>query len=330
MAGSGVKVVVAAISGNSFITVIKFIGWFFSRSPSLLAEAIHSLADTLNQILLLIGLKQSEKDASRDHPVGVGEARYLWNLISAVGIFFLGFGVTAYHGLHALISPHAEVGPVSWLGIGVLVVSFIIEFYVFLQALKEVKAQKGQRSYLEFIRQSDDPTIIAVLLEDGVAVLGVLLALTGIILGQVFGSVLFDIAASLGIALLLGLMAVLLAFVNGKLLIGKSVAIHQEEEIRTFIMGLKEIETIEKMHTQILGAGQIRLSLEVDLYGEALIDPRILSEDAKKINAGESAIKILQKSSERMVRLTAHQINLLEAEIQQKFPEITIVDFEIK
>ena len=92
MAGSGIKIVVSAIAGNSFITVIKFIGWFFSQSPSLLAEAIHSVADTLNQILLLIGLKQSEAESSREHPLGVGEARYLWNLISAVGIFFLGFG----------------------------------------------------------------------------------------------------------------------------------------------------------------------------------------------------------------------------------------------
>jgi zinc transporter 9 len=106
MAGSGVKVVIAAVAGNSFITVIKFIGWFFSRSPSLLAESIHSLADTFNQILLLIGMNQSHKKATRDLPTGSGNARYLWNLISAVGIFFLGFGITAYHGLHALFEGH--------------------------------------------------------------------------------------------------------------------------------------------------------------------------------------------------------------------------------
>ena len=329
MAGSGAKIVVSAILGNGFITTIKFIGWFFSQSPSLLAEAIHSVADTSNQILLLIGMKQSQKHVSREHPHGQGEARYLWNLISAVGIFFLGFGVTAFHGLHALLSGHYEVGGVSWVAIGVLIIALLIEGYVLIQAYREVESMREEKGYLHFLKDCDDPTIIAILLEDGVAVLGVLLALTGIILGQVFQSALFDIGASLLICLLLGLMAVLLAFINGKLLIGKSVNFHDEKEIYNFIQSLGEVKSIEALSTQILGAGQVRLSLEVVFDAHLLMDLESLERDAKLIEKGEQAIKVLAKASERMVRLTGQKINHLESLIQKKYPEIVYIDLEV-
>ncbi len=329
MAGGGVKVVVSAIAGNGFITIIKFIGWFFSQSPSLLAEAVHSLADTFNQILLLIGLKHSEKGPTRDNPLGAGEARYLWNLISAVGIFFLGFGITAYHGLHSLVSGHYEVGPISWLGIGVLIVSFIIEYYVLVQAYREVNLQKGSRGYVQFFKESDDPTIVAMLLEDGVAVLGVLLALTGIILGQVFQSALFDIFASLVIALLLGFMAIALGIINSKLLIGKSITVHKESEVKSFIESLIEINSVKTITTQIIGANQVRLSIEVELNADAIMDQQAISDDVKEIEKGESVTKILHKSNERMVRIAGTVINDVELQIQDKYPEFTIIDFEI-
>jgi zinc transporter 9 len=311
MAGSGVKVVVSAIAGNSFITVIKFIGWFVSQSPSLLAEAIHSLADTLNQILLFIGLKTSEKEPTRDMPTGSGGSRYLWNLISAVGIFFLGFGVTAFHGMHGLISGHYDPRPISWIGIGVLIVSLIIEMYVLIQAYKEVKIQKGNRGFVDFFKESDDPTIVAVLLEDGVAVLGVLMALVGIILGHVFGNALFDIIASLIIALLLGFLAIALGVINSKLLIGKSVT------------------RIETLSTKIIGAGKVRLSVEVELNGDALIDHNALNNDIKGIETGEEIAKVLHNSNKRMVRITGNTINEIELKIVEKFPEVSIIDFEV-
>jgi len=114
-----VKVVVTAIVVNFFVTLAKAIGWFISPSPSMLAEAIHSFADTANQLLVYLGIKISKKGPTREFPEGYGQARYLWNLISASGIFFIGFGVTVYHGVSALISPHHDE-PISY-GIGVSV-----------------------------------------------------------------------------------------------------------------------------------------------------------------------------------------------------------------
>ena len=329
MSSGGLKVVVSAIAGNSFITVIKFIGWFFSQSPSLLAESIHSLADTLNQILLFVGLKKSKGGPTRDFPTGKGGARYLWNLISAVGMFFIGFGVTAFHGFHALLSGHYEVGPISWIGIGVLVISFIIEFIVLSQAYKEVKRLKQSRTFYEYFLESDDPTVIAVLLEDGVAVLGVSFALLGIGLGQVFQSAIFDIIASLFIALLLGLMAVLLALVNGKLLMGRSATTHKEDEISSFIQALPEVERIESLTTKIIGASNMRLSLEIEIYGHLLIPQNVLEQDKKKIEEGADIMKVLTRSSERMVRVTGERINQIEQKIRINFPEITLIDLEI-
>ncbi|MBT4792518.1 MAG: hypothetical protein HON90_13180, partial [Halobacteriovoraceae bacterium] len=183
--------------------------------------------------------------------------------------------------------------------------------------------------YIEFLKESDDPTLIAVLLEDGVAVLGVSLAMLGIGLGQIFNSVLFDIFASLGIAFLLGLMAVLLAFINGKLLIGRSTSIHKEEEIELFIQNQAEIKSVLLLKTQILGAGSIRLSVEVELNSSELIQSVDIKEVLKKLATEEDQFKILYKSSERMIRLTAKIVAQLELKIQENFPEVSLIDLEI-
>jgi zinc transporter 9 len=328
MAGGGAKVVIQAISGNSFITVIKTIGYMVSGSPSLMAEAVHSLADTLNQILLLIGLKQSQKEKSQEYSTGTGTARYVWNLVSAVGIFFLGFGVTFYHGMHALFSDHGP-SEFSWLGVGILIVSLIIEGWVLLQAYKEVDSTRGNMSFVQFFKESDDPTTIAILLEDGVAVLGVILALLGIILGHIFGSAYFDIAASLLIATLMAFMAIALGIVNGKLLLGKSLTIAKEKEIKNYVEGLTEVESISVFNTKIMGAGQIRLTLNVELFGESVIDKNSFQNDLDQIKSGEQVEKVLTKSNTRMVRLTGRKIKELEHKIQAQFPEIDVIDFEI-
>ena len=327
--GEGVKVILYAVIGNGFITIIKFIGWAVSASPSLLAEAIHSLADTLNQILLFVGIKQSKKEASDILPTGSGNARYMWNLISAVGIFFLGFGLTFYHGIHALLEGDYSVGPVNWIAIGVLIVAFIIEYYVLLQAWREVQKNKGSKTYAQFIQDNDNPAVLAVLLEDGIAVIGVVLALGGIVLGQIFGNALFDIIASIIISILLAILAVLLGIMNSRLLLGKSLSTPQEDAIKKFILDRPEVERIEDFSTKILGAGQVRLSVGIELIGEKIIDFDALKNDIKKLEGGDAPLRVLTKSSGRMVRLTGETINHLERSIQEKFPQVLVIDFEV-
>ena len=167
------------------------------------------------------------------------------------------------------------------------------------------------------------------LLEDGVAVLGVVLALVGILLGQYFQSALFDIIASLAIALLMGAMAIMLSLINGKLLMGKSISIHKEEDMKKYILNFDEVENVESISTQILGAGKVRLTLELELHGHTLIDTESLKTDAKKISDGDDAYKVLHKAAERMIRLTGEKVNELEAKIQTEFPEVVMIDLEI-
>lgn len=328
MAAGGTKVVLQAIFGNGFITILKFFGYFVTASPSLMAEAVHSMADTFNQILLYIGMRQAKGKPTREYSTGYGGASYVWNLVSAVGIFFLGFGITFYHGIHSLIEPHGTP-VVSWIGIGVLIISFIIEMWVLFGAIKEVNRQRGSMSYLQFFRESDDPTVLAVLLEDGIAVLGVVLAMFGLVIGQVTGSAIFDSIIAIIISLLLGFLAIALGVINGKLLMGKSVPIHKEEDIKNFIEAFPQVHHIEKINTKIIGAGKVRLSVEVKFHGERLIDENILKQDQKDLESGQSPHKVLINACERMVRITGREINQMELEIHRVFPEVAIIDFEV-
>jgi zinc transporter 9 len=329
MAVGGTKVIMQAIVGNSFITVIKFFGFFVTASPSMMAEAVHSLADTFNQILLYIGIKQSRTKASRDYSTGMGGASYVWNLVSAVGVFFIGFGVTFYHGMHSLLEPSHSVSQISWTAVGILLLSLGIEFYVLVGAYKEVKRRRGNLSYSEFFMQSDDPALLAVLLEDGAAVLGVILALIGLVLGQITGSTVFDSIVSLIISFLMAFLAISLGIINGRLLIGKSTTPTKEAEMKSFIENFPEVNQVVSLKTKILGTGNVRLSLEIELLGERIIDLDLLRIDAEKIEKGESPHKILLKTSERMVRTTGHAIREMEMKIHDQFPEITLIDLEI-
>ncbi|MCB0392643.1 MAG: cation diffusion facilitator family transporter, partial [Bdellovibrionales bacterium] len=316
--------------GNGVITVAKFIGWFFFFFPSILAEAIHSVADTFNQILLFIGVKHGQALESEKYPFGQGSARYLWNLISAVGIFFLGFGITAYHGFHSLITlnEHPYETP-SLVGTFILIIALIVEGYVFLVALKEVNTKRQRLGFFEYLNQSDDPTTIAVLLEDGIAVLGVLLALSGLWISKFFQSALPDAITAIIIAFLLGFMALALAYINGRLLIGYAAPKTSEAMIRKFLQQQPEVEKIVKLKTLILGPERVKLTIELELHGTAFIDRQQIINDSEKIKNGEEPTPILFDTSERMIRLIGKGINKLEKRIYSRFPSIVAIDLEV-
>ena len=329
--GGTLKVVVSAITGNAVITLGKFAGFFVSASPSMLAEAIHSLADTLNQVLLFIGIKQSQHEASTQHPLGYGSATYLWNLISAVGIFFLGFGVTAYHGIHSLIHPPENINhSINWIAIGVLLFAFVIESYVLVQAYKEVNQKRKGQNWISFFNQSDDPTAIAILFEDGIAVLGVALAFIGMMLTYFFKNPSFDAITSIIIALLLGLMAIFLGIANGRFLIGRAMTDSSQEEMKNFIENLEIVDHVERILTRVIGPSNVRLSLEVSLNGSLLIDRKKISLDAQEIKSHpEQATGILVDTFDRAIRTTGNAINELEKQIQTRFPEVKFIDLEL-
>lgn len=325
------KIVLSAIGGNAIITVAKFMGWLTSASPSMLAESIHSLADTCNQSLIYVGLRHSQTGPSREFPWGRGNARYLWNLISAVGIFFVGFGVTTYHGVLSLVHvSEYKFQEVAWNPHGILIFAFVVEGVVFFMALKSVNEERENQSLLDFIRKGDNPTTVAVLLEDGLAVLGVLLALIGICLSNYLQSGFPDAIAAIVIGCLLGVMAVILAFANGRLLIGVSAEPAEEKKIKKFLSEQESVEKITAIKTEVLGPDQLRLTAELEFHGGILINREQIIKDAEKIRSGEEEpLPVLVDTAERMVRVVGKEINELERKLKQEFPQLIIIELEV-
>lgn len=328
MSGS-TRAVIVAIAGNSLVTLAKFCGWLVSGSPSMLAETIHSAADTANQGLLYVGIRHGSFGPTREFPWGRGQARYVWNLISAIGIFFVGFGFTALHGFEALFSNTRSEFPGFWVSIAVLIFSFAVEFYTLRVAFKVVKEQLGDLTILEYIRQGDDPTGVGVLLEDFVAVLGVGVAIIGVVAAQIFQSHVPDAIGSLAIAVLLGTMAITLAFANGRLLLGAAIDHDREEEIKEFIEAYPSVEKVVSLKTEVLSPKRVRLSIEVEFHGGVLVDRFQIEKDVERIRDGDDPTPLLVETAERTVRLVGREINRLEAAIQHRFKEIVSIDLEV-
>ncbi|MCA9001441.1 MAG: cation diffusion facilitator family transporter, partial [Planctomycetes bacterium] len=216
MAGSeSTKAVLLAVLANLGLAIIKLIAFLVSGSGAMLSEAIHSIADTGNQALLFIGIRRSERPANATFHYGFGAERFFFALMSAAGIFVLGCGVTLYHAVHMLM--HPEPPHTGWIDFAVLGVSLVVEGGVLLRALAVVNRQRGQVPLLAYLRKSSDPTLAAVLLEDGVACLGVVVAFVGIGAARLTGSGLPDAIATLVIGLLMGFIAVWLGFKNRSL-----------------------------------------------------------------------------------------------------------------
>lgn len=327
---ASIRPVLVAILGNALVTVGKFLGWMLNHSPSMLAESVHSLADTLNQVLLLIGIGHGRGRPTKEFPFGKGRARYIWNLVSAVGIFFVGFGFTTWHGISQLILAN-PTDPVRdhTLPMLILVISFLIEGYTLFVAFRGVTAARGDMPFLEFVRKGDDPTGVAVLLEDSVAVLGVITAFIGIGLSHLWHSPIPDAIASIVIGCLLGFMAVVLAVANGRILMGVATDPERELEIKEYLESLPAIERVTNLKTAVLAPGSMRLAAEIEFHGSTFIDRHVIERDAERIRDGEDPTPVLYETAERMVRVMGREINLLEIQIREKFPEVTYIDLEV-
>lgn len=322
------QTVITALLGNFFVTILKFIGWLVTSSPSMLAESLHSFGDVMNQVLLYAGI-QNSKGKTKEHPHGRGSVQYLFNFMSAIGIFTLGCVVTIAHSLHEYFYPEARDNSWWWVSVIILIVSFVTEGYSCYVALQEVWKRKGRKTLIKFIKTTDDPALLAVLLEDSAALLGIMLALCGVIISQVTGSHLADVVCAIGIGIMMGGIAWFLGMTNAKLLIGRSVPAERETEYKEFIQSLKSVDKLIELRTEVLGPGRIYLFLKVDLHPTFFINIEHLYDSAEEIKNGESSIKVLMEASDRAVRSTAREIVKIEKIIKEQFPEIVIIDLEL-
>jgi len=269
MSHGSTKAVLSAIAGNSLVTLAKFIGFSVSGSSALLAEAVHSLADTANQALLYLGLRRSVRVADKEHHFGYGQERYFWNLVSAVTIFFLGCVYTVMHAVGQLQSDHVpELSLLPFLIIGF---AFIVEGYTFHVALTEFKRQcrEAGKSFRVYFVETRDPTTLAVLIEDAVAVFGLVLALTGMGLAAWTGSAIFDGIAAICIGLLMGGLAFFLAATNRKYLLNRS-----DDEVNEIATKLwradDQVQAVQRVNSIVLSPEDTLLMAEVELREEAI------------------------------------------------------------
>ena len=205
-----------SIVTNSLIAGAKGFGWFVTGSPTLFAEMIHSFADVGNQVLLKVGEVRGRGAPDSVHPFGRGQEKFFWALVSAVSVFFIGCGINIYHGVHALLAQQ-QVEPFTPLIIGLLLFALALEFWTFTVAMKEIGGWPGLRE------NRTNTTVLAVLLEDAVALLGILLTLLVAGISWIWGpNPVFDAVVAISVGVLLGVMALFLATLNRKLLIDTS------------------------------------------------------------------------------------------------------------
>lgn len=263
MASGSKKVVIAALTGNAAIAVTKFAASAITGSSAMFSEAIHSLVDTGNQGLLLYGLKRSNKPADKTHPFGYGKELYFWAFIVAILIFALGGGFSIYEGFHKLSeTDHAVKSP--YINYAVLLIAMAFEGTAFSIALKEFNKTRGNKPIFKAIRESKDPAMFTVLLEDTAALLGLVFAFIGVFAAHVFHYYTADALASIAIGLLLFGVSYIMATEAKSLLIGESASPEIEQKITEFVEAYKDNVSINELLTMQVAPDSILVTMSLD------------------------------------------------------------------
>lgn len=282
-AGGGTKAIVAALAANAGIAVAKFGGFLFTGSSSMLAESVHSLADTSNQGLLLLGQKTSQRKPTEEHPFGYGRDRYFYSFVVALLLFSLGSVFALYEGIHKV--QHPEPLESAWVAVVILLIAIGLEGFSFATAIKESKAIKGGLSWWQFIRQAKTPELPVVLLEDFGALIGLVLALGGVGLTVVTGNPVWDGIGTVCIGVLLGAIAIVLIVETKSLLIGEGAA----RDVLDEIVAQLESERVEKVihiRTQYLGPEELLIAAKIGLAPSLSV-----REVAAEIDGAEARIR---------------------------------------
>lgn len=355
MAGNSKSAVVTAIAANSIVTIIKFGAGAVSGSAAMINEAVHSLMDTLNQCFLLIGINVAARPADQSRAFGHSQKKYLWNLWSAIGLFSIGAGLGMAHAWHAWHerASHEAAGNMTWLGftinplilsLVVLAIAFVLEGYAFKVAYglyaQEMRSD-GHTNPFTYIKHAHDPTLLAVVLEDSVAMLGLAMASFGIIMTAITGHVEWDIILSAMIALLLGVVAFYLGFLNMRFLSGLRDTT-AEKLFADVIEKHPEITQFHDLRSIIFDEANTVLVAEIELKEEA-IAPGIADKIDRKRDEILSALPEASRVSPLMrdraenyaavqttLEKTEEIIDAIELELKQKLPRISHITIEVE
>ncbi|MFC4947185.1 cation diffusion facilitator family transporter [Pseudonocardia sp. GCM10023141] len=261
-AHGGTRAIVAALLANAGIAVAKLIGYLITGSSSMLAESVHSLADTSNQGLLLLGGRRAKRAATDEHPFGYGRDRYFYSFVVALLLFTLGSVFALYEGIHKLEHPEPLSSPL--VAVGILVVAIGLEGFSFRTAIVESRPLKGAATWWQFIRQAKVPELPVVLLEDFGALIGLVLALLGVGLSVLTGDPVFDALGTIAIGVLLGVIAIILIIEMKSLLIGEGAT---APVLATIVDGLTggDVQRVIHIRTQYLGPEELLVAAKIAL-----------------------------------------------------------------
>jgi cation diffusion facilitator family transporter len=290
----GTRAIVAALSANLGIAVTKFLAFLLTRSSSMLAESIHSLADSGNQLLLLIGGKRAARAADEEHPFGYGRQRYVYAFLVSIVLFTVGGMFAIYEGAHKWQHPEPIEGRWSWVPIAVLLVAIALEGYSFRTAAVESNRTRGERSWVEYVRTAKSPELPVVLLEDTAALLGLVFALFGVSMTLVTGNGRWDAAGTLLIGVLLVAVALVLGVEMNSLIIGESANRDAVERIRAALVG-GAVESVIHMRTMHLGPEELLVAAKIAVRGSesAAEVAAAIDEAERRVRAVEPIARVI-------------------------------------
>ncbi len=343
MAHESKTAVLTAITANAAVTVTKFCAAVLSGSAAMMNEAVHSLMDTLNQAFLFFGLRAGEKPADRAYAFGHGQKKYLWNLWSAIGLFSIGAGVGlthAWHSWHDMAHKPAEAfvtvfgTPVDpfHINLAVLASAFLLEGFSFFVAFREFITRmhaEGQRNPLRYLFRSNDPTLVAVVLEDAVAMIGLALAALGVVLSRMSGQEGYDIAFSALIALMLGVVAFYLGWTNMRFLADLRDS-EAEQIFRRVALGHEAVERCHDLRSIVIDERHTVVVAEIELREET-IAPELQGRGEAAPHSGSMAPSTSTQEVVAATLARAEQIiDEIESAVRTALPRVSHITVEIE
>lgn len=280
----GIRAVVAALLANLGIAISKFVAFFFTGSSSMLSEAIHSVADSGNQILLLVGNQRAKKPADDQHPFGYGRRRYVYGFIVAIVLFLVGGLFSLYEGFHKWQHPE----PLSdwWIAVVVLGLAIVLESFSFRTAVKEANRARGRRSIFGFVKAARQPELPVILLEDAGALVGLVFALCGVGLAVITGDGRYDALGAVAVGTLLVVIAVFLAIEMTAMLVGEGALPEEVAAIRAALEAAEGVRRVIHLRTLHVGPDELLVAAKI-----AILNNDTGAQIAQDIDSAERALR---------------------------------------
>ncbi|MCG2799860.1 MAG: cation diffusion facilitator family transporter [Cellulomonas sp.] len=291
--GSGNRAIIAALSANLGIAATKFVAYLLTQSSSMLAESVHSFADSGNQLLLLLGGRRSRRAADSDHPFGYGRERYVYAFIVSIVLFSVGGLFALYEAWHKWGDPHPIEGTWWWVPLAVLAVSMAMEGGSLRTAVHESNRVRGERSWVQFVRTAKAPELPVVLLEDAGALIGLVFAAFGVGLTLLTGDGRWDAAGTAGIGLLLVVIAAVLAVEMSSLLIGEAASEQDVTDIRAALVG-GAVTSVIHLRTLHLGPEELLVAAKIEIStGDAAAIAHAIDEAEGRVRAAVPTAQLI-------------------------------------